>query len=464
LRGCIAAYALLACLLSGSCTSTPLAEQRKVPLGAGIDLQSLYRHLDRAGFQRGLYNPNNIPESSYPTQRFQRYPKLSEIGVLEHKTWELTQRLDAPGLTAGPVMPSPTSPAHVAFASTVPVSGTSGQPSALPNISDPEGIPSQVVWPTSVIVAVQVALMELGYEIPETNGTLDATTQQAVRQFQKDRQLPENGTLGKETLLVIFDERCKHGCTMTVLISAAEEGVTNRASVAPIKLSGTRWWPLFVQGMQYMLTQQGYNMHGVDGTIGPATQRALRVFQRAYHLAENGEFTGETVLAILATSCQKACEFAVTILPLGQTPAGSATTKTDKTILRKLDPAQPTGQAPLEPYNAAYAPEKVECSDISGAWVTLYQGTIVDWDERTIALRLEERFGYRNYPNQDGINRTDWWCIPRRRHCYSTISFSDWGGTFTKNSVQRFPIERVYNARLGVINSMSTLLQQQCQR
>jgi len=96
--------------------------------------------------------------------------------------------------------------------------------------------------------------------------------------------------------------------------------------------------------------------------------------------------------------------------------------------------------------------------------ITIGQGTIVERDEKTVALRLEERFGYRYYPNQEGIHRTDWWCIPRRRHCYAPISFSDWGGTSSKNSVQRFPIERVYDARLGVVNNMSALLKQHYQR
>ena len=46
-------------------------------------------------------------------------------------------------------------------------------------------------------------------------------------------------------------------------------------------LSGTGWWPLFVQGIQTMLTQHGYGTHGIDGNLGPATQQAIRAFQRA---------------------------------------------------------------------------------------------------------------------------------------------------------------------------------------
>jgi Putative peptidoglycan binding domain len=277
-------------------------------------------------------------------------------------------------------------------------------------------------------------------------------------------QLSEDGTLTKETLLAIFEERCKHGCQMTALVSATEEGQANQTPVTHIQLASTGWWPVFVQGLQTLLTQQGYNMHGIDGNLGPATQQAMRAFQKASGLAEHDDITSETVLALLAASCQNACEFAMAILPQEQAQAGLATTHTDKTILRELDSAQSSEPAPLQPDDVAYAPENVECSNISGDWVTLYRGTIVERDEKTVALRLEERFGYRYDPNHDGLDRTDWWCIPRRRHCYSTISFTDWGGTFSKNTVQHFPIERVYDARLGLINSMATLLQQQCQR
>jgi hypothetical protein len=208
--------------------------------------------------------------------------------------------------------------------------------------------------------------------------------------------------------------------------------------------------------MQTMLAQQGYETSRADRDPGMTVQQAIRAFQHASHLAGDGEITGETVLALLAASCQNACEFAIAILPPGQA--------LEQPPVRTLPPTLPPASTPLQLHAGAYASEKVECSDISGDWVTLYQGTVVERDAQTVALRLEERFGYRYYPNQDGLNRTDWWCIPRRRHCYSPIAFSDWGGTFSKNSVQRFPIERVYDAQLGLINSMATVLQQQCQR
>ena len=426
----------------------PMVDTSEVILVPDIDLQAVYRRLERAGFHPGPYNPTDLTLLSYAIKRFQNFAKVPETGVLDRKTWDRMQRLYDPGLATGTAGRRLPFPVRMASAST-----------------EPAGAPSpQVVWPRGVITAVQTALAALGYEISALQGTLDATTQQALRQFQNAHQLPDQGNLTKETLLALFDERCKHGCTMTVLISATEETPAKQTPMTHITLSGAGWWSLFVQGIQSMLMQQSYDTHGIDGTLGPATQQAIRAFQKASHLTENGDLTGETVLALLAAGCQNACEFAMSVQPQGQAQAGLVTTRTDTIVLRKSDPAQSPTPVSLQLHDVAYASEKVECSDISGDWVILYRGTIVDQDDRTVALRLEERFGYRYHPNQDGLNRADWWCIPRRRHCYAPISFSDWGGTFSKNAVQRFPIEHVYDARLGIINSMSALLHQQCQR
>lgn len=443
----MAVCVVLACLMSCG-RSMPMVDTPAVILVTGIDLQAIYRRLERAGFHPGPYNPTDLTPLSHAVKRFQNFAKLPETGVLDRGTWDRLQRLYDPGPAIGTAGRGQLFPVWIALASPEPA-GTASP---------------QVVWPTSVIMAVQTALAALGCEISVPQGTLDVTTHQALRQFQHAHQLPGHGDLTKETLLAIFDERCKHGCKMTILVSATEGSQANQTPVTHIQLSGTGWWPLFVRGMQTMLTQQGYDTHGIDGIIGPATQQAIREFQQASQLAENGDVTGETVRALLAAHCQKACEFALAILPQGQTQAGIRATPTEKTVLRTLDPTQSPAPVPLQINDVAYASEKVECSNVSGDWVTLYQGTIVDRDEKTVALRLEERFGYRYYPHHDGLNRTDWWCIPRRRHCYSTIPFSAWGGTFSKNAVQRFPLEHVYDARLSVINSMSTLLQQQCQR
>jgi len=238
-------------------------------------------------------------------------------------------------------------------------SHSTGQPNAVSNGSEPAGVLSpQAVWPTGMIIEVQKALADLGYEISVTTGTLDAPTQQALRQFQTAHELPEHGNLTKETLSALFDERCQHGCKMTVLVSPTQESQANQTPVMHIQLSGTGWWPVFLQGIQTMLTQQGYKTPTTDGDLEPAMQQAIQAFQKASHLTEDGDVTGETVLALLAASCQNACEFAIAILPQGQAM--------DKAILRKLAPALNPEPGPLPLHAVAYASEKVECSNISG--------------------------------------------------------------------------------------------------
>src|SRR6266853_4540007 len=98
-------------------------------------------------------------------------------------------------------------------------------------------------------MAVQTVLVELGYEIAAPHGTLEATTQQALRQFQHAHQLPDQGDLTSATLVAIVDAHCQHGCQMTVLVSATEETQGSQTPVTPIPLAGSGGWPLFVHGL-----------------------------------------------------------------------------------------------------------------------------------------------------------------------------------------------------------------------
>src|SRR5262249_51782793 len=156
----------------------------------------------------------------------------------------------------------------------------------------------------------------------------------------------------KDTLIAIFDARCQHGCMMTVLVSTTPESQANHTPVTHIQLSGTGWWPVLLQGIQTMLTQQGYKTPTTDSDLGSAMQQAIQALQKASHLPEDGDITGETVLALLAASCQNACEFAIAISPQGQAM--------DKVILRKLEPAPRSEPGALPLDAVAYAWENVE--------------------------------------------------------------------------------------------------------
>ncbi len=446
----------------------------------GVELSSVYRRLEKAGFQPGLYKENDFTQLVQAITRFQRFAKLPETGVIDQETWTKIQKLYDPGGPAT-VKPSQILPESK--------SETSAEPSERTASSL-----SSIAWPPSVIQTIQFLLTELGYPTSAT-GTGDGSTQEALRQFQQEHHLSVDGTLNQETVLTLLEERCKHGCNLTFSISATAEETTPQSqsltgkNEVRIALSGAVWSSLFIQGMQALLTQQGYDTRGTDGKMGPFTEQAIRQFQSDQRLPDNGEFTGETISALINTGCRYGCKFLVSLRasqPLPSTSGASPTAiqsspvkkpsqtvipaapqplqQTESIIVKKIQPDQVTLHYLVFPDDTAYALEKVECSDISGDWVIFYQGTVVEKDEKAVTLRLEERFGYRYSPSQEGIDRTSWWCIPKRRHCYSPIAFSDWGGTLTQNQMYRFPVEKVYHAQIGIINGISLVLQQQCRR
>ena len=119
---------------------------------------------------------------------------------------------------------------------------------------------------------------------------------------------------------------------------------------------------------------------------------------------------------------------------------------------------------PVEVGDMVFAVEKVECSDISGDWVIFYEGTALTKDPDTISVRLEKRFAYRYHPEKEGEDRTNWWCVPARKYCYSEIQFSDWDGKYVPNQTRRFPSDMVYNAKIQIPHGMSFVLEQACNK
>jgi peptidoglycan hydrolase-like protein with peptidoglycan-binding domain len=134
---------------------------------------------------------------------------------------------------------------------------------------------------------------------------MDASTRQALRDYQHTRRLGGNGELTRKTLVAIVDERCKHGCDLRLLIPPPQQGTG--ASRQTYDLTGDAFESLMVMGMQQILTKLGYDTNGLDGRAGPRTQNALRRFQRAEGLDESGQATGQTAHAILLRGCPGGC-------------------------------------------------------------------------------------------------------------------------------------------------------------
>lgn len=110
----------------------------------------------------------------------------------------------------------------------------------------------------------------------------------------------------------------------TATPSASQTSATTSASPAPSKTVNTAEFNKQIQGD---LADVGCYPGGVDGTIGPETDAAIREFQSAKGLAVTGELTPQTVAALQRsakkgeTVCKQTASPTATV-----TPAGAACT------------------------------------------------------------------------------------------------------------------------------------------
>jgi len=109
-----------------------------------------------------------------------------------------------------------------------------------------------------------------------------------------------------------------------------------------------------------------------------------------------------------------------------------------------------------------FAIEKFDCSDISGDWILFYQGKAVNISSKDINVQLKKRFSYRYHEESKGIDKNDWWCIPKKRHCYSEVKFSDWEGKYSKNQIKKFSLSHVYRKKDGISKSMLIFIKRFC--
>ncbi len=126
--------------------------------------------------------------------------------------------------------------------------------------------------------------------IPDTNGIYDAATRAAVTQFQRIFNLQADGIVGKATwykIKQIFN-------AVTRLSELYSEGITIsdvERIFSEVLRRGDRG--VDVRTIQYYLNFIGFfndrlPQISVDGIFGPATENAVRAFQREYGLTADG--------------------------------------------------------------------------------------------------------------------------------------------------------------------------------
>ena len=121
---------------------------------------------------------------------------------------------------------------------------------------------------------LQYALSFMGYNVGAKDGAFGAQTQDALKRFQRDNGLVDDGIAGAKTWAVI-----------------------NRTAPNPTLRKGAKGeW---VKYLQRKLTSKLYPLGNVDGIFGNATENAVRAFQRENGLTPDG-IVGKNTWALLS--------------------------------------------------------------------------------------------------------------------------------------------------------------------
>src|SRR5262245_7932192 len=132
---------------------------------------------------------------------------------------------------------------------------------ASPSASPASSVPS----PTGDIAAAQQRLKDRGYYAGPVDGVMGPRTAAALRAYQRDHGLSATGQLDSQTSGALVSE--------TTVVTPAVD----------------------VRTAQRQLKERGYYTGPVDGVIGPATENALRAYQRDRGLKVTGRLDSPTL-------------------------------------------------------------------------------------------------------------------------------------------------------------------------
>lgn len=208
---------------------------------------------------------------------------------------------------------------------------SSAQPSSAQTSSgQPTSQASQQAASPDMMRDVQRSLGAKGYNAGTPDGVYGASTEQALRKFQRDQKLSATGQLDTQTLAALG---LTGGTASSRSSSYTPTSQRQGAMATPSHLSSNQ-----VRSIQQNLTDRGYDSGRPDGVWGPNTQQALRSFERDQNLQADGRPDPQTLAALGVES-------------------GSPATQTGQ-MPEERRPLPPTGSAPEIEREPVYPPSE----------------------------------------------------------------------------------------------------------
>lgn len=174
----------------------------------------------------------------------------------------------------------------------------------------------------SDVLAMQKALLELGYNVGPADGEYGSMTEAAVYEFQRKQGLIVDGWVGEQTwdILRKLTQRVSNIASQTAQTSSNQ--TADPAAVSAVSLSISRDLSYGSNGndvkeLQQALQSLGFDVGGIDGAFGSLTNNAVLAFQRKYNLVEDGIVGSYTI-----ASMKKALS---TLAPAASTAANGTT-------------------------------------------------------------------------------------------------------------------------------------------
>ena len=223
-----------------------------------------------------------------------------------------------------------------AFLYTGQVKNASGEKTSVKTLSPVEGVSMKKGNKGSLVTKLQNRLIELGYLKGTASGTYDSDTIGAIRSFQKKNGLTSNGTADAATQKALYAATAvSASATATPKVTAAPTPTPTVAVPAQSLRSGDKGDD--VKTLQKRLKELGYYRSTIDGKMGRDTVNALKAFQKAHGLDDDG-VAGKATYEVLFS--EKALAKGTTPTPVPTaTPKPEATSKSSSTwpVLRKND-------------------------------------------------------------------------------------------------------------------------------